>query len=87
MSVMVKSIGEYEDESIPCCQTAGSLTTAQKTIHVSSQTDGWRCQEREGARYVLYDTGTVTTLPGLEDGLEMQQVVYDVDIQQTIDIH
>lgn len=87
MSVMVKSIGEYEDESIPCCQTAGSLTTEQKTIHGSSQTDGWHCLEAEGAEDMLYDTGTVTTFPGLEDGFEMLQVVYDVDIQQLTDIH
>lgn len=49
MSVMVKSIGEYEDESIPCCQTARSLTTERQTIHGSSQTDGWRCLKGEEA--------------------------------------
>lgn len=87
MSVMVKSIGEYEGESIPCCQTSGSLTTEQKTIHGSSQTDGWRCLEAEGAEDMLYDTATVTTFPGLEDASEMLQIVYDVDIQQLIDIH
>lgn len=87
MSVIVKSIGVYEDESIPCCSTAGSLTTKQKTIHGSSQTDGWCCLVGEGAEDMLYDTDTVTTFPGLEDGLEMLQVVYDVVIQQLIDIH
>ena len=71
MSAMGKSIGEYEDESIPCCQTAGSLTTEQKTIHGSNQTDGWRCLEGEGAEDMLYYAGTVTTFPGLEDDLEM----------------
>lgn len=49
MSVMVKSMGEDKDESIPCCPTAGSLTTEQKTIHASSQTDRWCCLEGEGA--------------------------------------
>lgn len=36
---------------------------------------------------MLYDTATVTTFLGLEDSLEMLQVVYDVDIQELIDIH
>lgn len=36
---------------------------------------------------MLYDTATVTTLPGLEGDLEMFQVVYYVDIQQLIDTH
>lgn len=70
MSVMVKSIGEYEDESIPCCQTAGSLTTEQKTIHGSGRADGWQCLQGERAEDMLYDTATVNTFPGLEDGLE-----------------
>lgn len=35
---------------------------------------------------MLYDTGTVTTFPGLENGPEMVNVVYGVDIQQLIDI-
>lgn len=86
MSMIVKSIGEYEDESIPCCQTAGSLTTEQKTIHGSSQTDGLHCLEEEGAEDMLYDTGTVTTFPDLEDSFEMLQVVYDVGTQQLINI-
>lgn len=47
VSLMVKSIGEYEDESIPCCQILGSLTMEEKTIHASSQTDGWLCLEWE----------------------------------------
>lgn len=87
MSVMVKSMGEDKDESIPCCPTAGSLTTEQKTIHASSQTDRWCCLEGEGAEDMLYDPATVTTLSGLEGDLEMFQVVYDVDIQQLIDTH
>ncbi len=41
---------------------------------------------REEAEETLYDTATVTTLPGLEDSLEMLQVVY-ADIQQLTDIH
>ncbi|KAF0033295.1 hypothetical protein F2P81_015585 [Scophthalmus maximus] len=64
MSVMVKSTGEYEDESIPCCQTAGSLGTEQKTIHGSSPTDGCRCLAGESERErgdELYDTCTVDT--------------------------
>lgn len=76
MSVMVKSIGEYEDESIPCCPTAGSLTTEHKTIRGSGRSDGWRCLEGEGAEDILYDTATVTTFPGLEDGLEM--LIYNI---------
>lgn len=71
MSVMVKSIGEDEDESIPCCPTAGSLNAKRKTIHASRQTDGWRRLEREGAKDMLYGAATVTTLPGLEDDLVM----------------
>lgn len=74
MSVMVKSTGEYEDESIPCCQTAGSLGTEQKTIHGSSPTDGCRCLAGESERErgdELYDTCTVTTCPGLEDDSEV----------------
>lgn len=67
MSAMVKSIGEDEDESMPCRLTAGSLTTRWKTIHASRQTDIWCCLGRKGSADMLYDTVTVSTLPGLED--------------------
>lgn len=64
MAVMVKSIGEYEDESIPCRRPAGSLSTERKTIHGSSRSDRW-CY-LEGTEDMLYDTATVTTFPALK---------------------
>lgn len=67
MSAMVKSIGEDEDESMPCRPTAGSLTTRRKTIHASRQTDIWCCLGWKASADMLYDTVTVSTLPGLED--------------------
>lgn len=81
MRAVVKSIGGYQDESIPCCRTAGSLTTKKKTICGSSRPDGWCCLQGEGAEDMLYDTRTVTTFADLEDTFELLQVLYNVGMK------